>query len=164
MVLVDGHVHIYDCYDPAIELNGGRAVHVPLDPRDFSPDWQRIREAVTPRTRMIMINSPHNPAGSVLAAADLDRLAALVEGTRILILSDEVYEHIIFDGVRHESMARNDALAARSFIVGSFGKTYHTTGWKVGYTVAPAALTASSKSLTFSKNRWAFLIGNVLCS
>jgi methionine aminotransferase len=146
----------YDSYVPAIELAGGTPVVVSLTFPEYAIDWDALRQAVTPRTRMIMINSPHNPAGSVLAAADLDRLAALVEGTRILILSDEVYEHIIFDGVRHESMARNDALAARSFIVGSFGKTYHTTGWKVGYTVAPAALTAEFRKVhqfvTFATN------------
>jgi methionine aminotransferase len=146
----------YDSYVPAIELAGGTPVVVSLTFPEYAIDWDALRQAITPRTRMIMINSPHNPAGSVLAASDLDRLVSLVEGTRILILSDEVYEHIIFDGVRHEGMARNDALAARSFIVGSFGKTYHTTGWKVGYTVAPAALTAEFRKVhqfvTFSTN------------
>ena len=100
-----------------------------------------MRAAVTPRTRLIFLNSPHNPAGAVLTADDMTALSALVAGTRILILSDEVYEHIIFDGVQHQSMARYPELAARSFIIGSFGKTYHVTGWKVGYAVAPAALT-----------------------
>jgi methionine aminotransferase len=146
----------YDSYVPAIELAGGTPVVVSLTFPEYAIDWDALHQAITPRTRMIMINSPHNPAGSVLAASDLDRLVSLVEGTRILILSDEVYEHIIFDGVRHEGMARNDALAARSFVVGSFGKTYHTTGWKVGYTVAPAALTAEFRKVhqfvTFSTN------------
>jgi methionine aminotransferase len=146
----------YDSYVPAIELAGGTPVVVSLTFPQYAVDWDAMRRAVTPRTRMIMINSPHNPTGAVLGPADIDRLSALVDGSRILILSDEVYEHIIFDGLRHESMARHDALAARSFIVGSFGKTYHTTGWKVGYTVAPAALTAEFRKVhqfvTFATN------------
>jgi methionine aminotransferase len=131
----------YDSYVPAIELSGATPVFVALQFPDYSIDWDAVRRAVTPRTRMIVLNTPHNPAGAVLTSADILELTALVEHTAILILSDEVYEHIIFDGTCHESMARYDALAARSFVVGSFGKTYHTTGWKVGYTVAPAALT-----------------------
>ena len=146
----------YDSYVPAIELAGGTPVVVSLTFPKYAVDWDAMRRAVTPRTRMIMINSPHNPTGAVLGPADIDRLSALVDGSRILILSDEVYEHIIFDGVRHESMARHDALAARSFIVGSFGKTYHTTGWKVGYAVAPAALTTEFRKVhqfvTFATN------------
>ena len=146
----------YDSYVPAIELAGGTPVVVSLTFPQYAVDWDAMRRAVTPRTRMIMINSPHNPTGAVLGPADIDRLSALVDGSRILILSDEVYEHIIFDGLRHESMARYDALAARSFIVGSFGKTYHTTGWKVGYTVAPAALTTEFRKVhqfvTFATN------------
>ena len=146
----------YDSYVPAIELSGGTPVFVPLQFPDYSIDWDAVGRAVTPRTRMIMLNSPHNPAGSVLTPEDIEALVNLVDGTRILILSDEVYEHIIFDGLRHESCARHDALAARSFVVGSFGKTYHTTGWKVGYTVAPAALTAEFRKVhqfvTFSTN------------
>jgi methionine aminotransferase len=141
---------------PSIELSGATPVFVPLAFPSYAIDWDRVRAAVTPRTRMIMINTPHNPTGSVLTAADVTRLVALVEGTRILILSDEVYEHIIFDGVRHESCARHAALAERAFVVGSFGKTYHTTGWKVGYVVAPAALTAEFRKVhqfvTFSTN------------
>jgi methionine aminotransferase len=131
----------YDSYVPAIELSGATPVFVALQFPDYSIDWDAVRKAVTPRTRMIVLNTPHNPAGAVLTSADILELRALVEHTGILILSDEVYEHIIFDGARHESMTRYDALASRSFVVGSFGKTYHTTGWKVGYTVAPAALT-----------------------
>jgi methionine transaminase len=146
----------YDSYVPAIELSGGTPVVVSLTFPDYAVDWEAMRRAVTPRTRLIILNSPHNPAGAVLTRADCEQLAALVDGTRILILSDEVYEHIIFDGVRHESMARYDALAARSYVVGSFGKTYHTTGWKVGYTVAPAALTAEFRKVhqfvTFATN------------
>ena len=137
----------YDCYDPAIELNGGRAVHVPLDPRDFSPDWQRIRDAVTPKTRMIMVNTPHNPCGSVFSAADLDALAELAREHDLLVLSDEVYEHIVFDGAAHQSVLRHAELAARSFVVSSFGKTYHCTGWKVGYCIAPRALSAEFRKV-----------------
>jgi methionine aminotransferase len=146
----------YDSYVPSIELSGATPVFVPLAFPSYAIDWDRVRAAVTPRTRMIMINSPHNPAGSVLTPADVAALVSLVEGTRILILSDEVYEHIIFDGLRHESCARHEALAERAFVVGSFGKTYHTTGWKVGYVVAPAALTAEFRKVhqfvTFSTN------------
>ena len=130
----------YDSYVPAIELSGGVPVVVTLTYPDYAIDWPAVRAAVTPKTRLLIINSPHNPAGAVLGPADIRELTALVAGTGILIVSDEVYEHIIFDGVQHESMARHAELAARSFIIGSFGKTYHTTGWKVGYAVAPAAL------------------------
>jgi methionine aminotransferase len=137
----------YDSYVPALRLNGGIPVVVSLQPPDYAIDWTAVRRAVSPRTRLLMLNSPHNPTGSVLTEADLAELQATVDGTRILILSDEVYEHIIFDGLRHESMARYEALAARSFVVGSFGKTYHTTGWKVGYAVAPAALTAEFRKV-----------------
>ncbi|MEO7433644.1 MAG: pyridoxal phosphate-dependent aminotransferase [Dokdonella sp.] len=144
----------YDCYEPAIELNGGHAVHVALNPLDFSPDWQKIKDAITPKTRMIMINSPHNPCGSVLSVADLDTLAEMVRGTEIIVLSDEVYEHIVFDGAQHESVLRHRELADRSFVVSSFGKTYHCTGWKVGYCIAPRALSAEFRKvhqyLTFS--------------
>jgi methionine aminotransferase len=146
----------YDSYVPAIELNGGTPVFVGLRFPEYAIDWAAMRRAVTAHTRMILINSPHNPSGAVLGADDIRELAALVDGTDIVIVSDEVYEHIIFDGVQHESMARYDALAARSFVVGSFGKTYHTTGWKVGYAAAPAALTAEFRKVhqfvTFSTN------------
>jgi methionine aminotransferase len=146
----------YDSYVPAIELSGGVPVVVSLTFPEYAIDWNALQAAVNTRTRMIVINSPHNPAGAVLTEHDIRRLTTLVEGTGILILSDEVYEHIIFDGIRHESMARYPALAARSFIVGSFGKTYHTTGWKVGYTVAPAPLTSEFRKVhqfvTFATN------------
>ena len=146
----------YDSYVPAIELSGGTPVFVPLQLPDYSIDWDAVRRAITPRTRMIMLNSPHNPTGTVFTPEDIHSLVDLVDGTRILILSDEVYEHIIFDGLRHESCARHAALAARAFIIGSFGKTYHTTGWKVGYAVAPASLTAELRKVhqfvTFSTN------------
>jgi len=137
----------YDSYEPAIELSGGRAVHIPLTLPDFSVDWQRVRDAITPRTRMIMINSPHNPSGAVLEAADLDALAALLRDTEIFVLSDEVYEHIIFDGRAHQSVLRHAELAARSFVISSFGKTYHCTGWKVGYCIAPSALSAEFRKV-----------------
>ncbi|NZA28460.1 pyridoxal phosphate-dependent aminotransferase [Luteimonas sp. SJ-92] len=130
----------YDCYEPAIELAGARAVHVPLHPRTFAPDWDRVAAAITPATRMLMINSPHNPSGAMLSATDLDTLAGLLRDTGIWLLSDEVYEHIVFDGARHESVLRHPELRARAFVVSSFGKTYHCTGWKLGYCVAPPAL------------------------
>jgi methionine aminotransferase len=137
----------YDSYVPAIELAGGTAVVISLRYPDYAVPWQEVRAAITPRTRMVMLNSPHNPTATVLSANDMSQLVALVDGTGITILSDEVYEHIIFDGTRHESMARYDALRERSFIVGSFGKTYHVTGWKVGYVVAPAALTTEFRKV-----------------
>lgn len=132
----------YDCYEPAVTLAGGRPIRLPLLPPGYRIDWQRVADSITPRTRMIMINSPHNPTGSVLEADDLRVLAELAERHDLLICSDEVYEHLIFDGRRHESVLRYPALAARSFVVSSFGKTFHVTGWKTGYCVAPPALTA----------------------
>ncbi|HET9190056.1 MAG TPA: pyridoxal phosphate-dependent aminotransferase [Rudaea sp.] len=153
----------YDSYEPAIELAGGRAVHIPLQLPDFSVDWQRVKDAVTPRTRMILINSPHNPSGAVLEASDLETLAGIVRGTEIFVLSDEVYEHIIFDGIAHQSVLRHEELAARSFVISSFGKTYHCTGWKVGYCIAPPQLSAEFRKVhqyltfcTFSPAQWAF--------
>jgi len=137
----------YDSYEPAIELQGAKAVHIPLTVPSFGVDWQRVRDAVTPRTRMILINSPHNPSGAVLSAADLDQLAAIVRDTEIVVLSDEVYEHIVFDGALHQSVLRHAELAARSIVVSSFGKTYHCTGWKLGYAVAPAALSAEFRKV-----------------
>jgi methionine transaminase len=146
----------YDSYVPAIDVNGGKAVVISLRYPDYRVPWDEVRAAITPRTRMIMLNSPHNPTASILGADDMTALSRIVDGTEIAIVSDEVYEHIIFDGARHESMARYDTLRARSFIVGSFGKTYHVTGWKVGYVVAPAPLTAEFRKLhqfvTFSTN------------
>ena len=146
----------YDSYVPAIEVSGGVAVVVSLRYPDYSVPWDEVRAAIGPRTRMIILNSPHNPAAAIFNAADMAELVSIVDATGVLILSDEVYEHIIFDGARHESMARYETLRARSFIVGSFGKTYHVTGWKVGYVVAPAALTAEFRKVhqfvTFSTN------------
>ncbi|MCE5233345.1 MAG: pyridoxal phosphate-dependent aminotransferase [Mizugakiibacter sp.] len=153
----------YDCYEPAIELAGGRAVHVPLRLPDFGVDWQRVRDAVTPKTRMIMINTPHNPSGAVFTAADLDALAGIVRASGILVLSDEVYEHIVYDDVAHQSVLRHAELAERSFVISSFGKTYHCTGWKVGYCVAPKPMSAEFRKVhqyltfcTFSPAQWAF--------
>jgi len=137
----------YDCYEPAIDLAGGRAVHVALDPVDFSVDWQKVRDAISAKTRMLFINTPHNPSGAMLTAADMATLADIVRDTGIIILSDEVYEHIVFDGRVHESVLRYPELAARSFVVSSFGKTYHCTGWKIGYCIAPAALSAEFRKV-----------------
>ena len=137
----------YDCYEPAIELAGATAVHVPLDPRTFLPDWQRVREAITPRTRMLMINSPHNPSGAMHGEDDMRTVADLLRDTGIFLLSDEVYEHIVFDGRRHESALRYPELRERAFVVSSFGKTYHCTGWKVGYCIAPPALSAEFRKV-----------------
>jgi methionine aminotransferase len=137
----------YDSYVPAVEINGGTAVVVSLRYPDYAVPWDEVRAAITPRTKMIALNSPHNPTATILSAADMQQLASIVDGTGLIIMSDEVYEHIIFDGARHESMARYDTLRARSFIVGSFGKTYHVTGWKLGYVVAPAELTAEFRKV-----------------
>ncbi|MGH9308030.1 MAG: methionine aminotransferase [Vicinamibacterales bacterium] len=137
----------YDSYVPAITLNGGIPVIVSLQPPDYRIDWDAVRDAITPRTRLLMINTPHNPTGSIVTASDIEALSSIVASTGIFVLSDEVYEHIIFDGAQHESMARHPQLAARAFVVGSFGKTYHVTGWKVGYAVAPAALSAELRKV-----------------
>lgn len=139
----------YDSYVPAIELAGGTPVFVQMKigRRGYSVPWDRVSNAVTARTRMILINSPHNPTGSILREADINALNDIVKGTGILVLSDEVYEHMVYDGERHESVCRHADLAARSFVVSSFGKTYHVTGWKVGYVAAPAALTAEFRKV-----------------
>jgi len=131
---------VYDSYVPAIETVGGKAVYAPLDFPDYKPDWNQMRALISPRTRMIIINSPHNPTGSLLDADDLAVLAELTRDTDIVVLSDEVYEHIVFDGARHASVASIPELAARSIVVSSFGKTYHITGWKIGYVLAATAL------------------------
>ena len=152
----------YDCYVPAIELQNARAIRVPLTRPDFAIDWQRVADAIGARTRMLIVNSPHNPTGAVLSAADLDRLAELLRDTSIIVLSDEVYEHMVFDGQAHQSVARHDELAARSFVISSFGKTYHCTGWKIGYCVAPPTLTAELRKVhqyltfaSFAPAQWA---------
>ena len=146
----------YDSYVPAVLLNGGVPKVVSLTPGSYAIDWDAVRDSITSRTRLLMLNSPHNPAGSIIDPADIQALQALVRDTGIYVISDEVYEHIIFDGVPHQSLSRHADLAARSFVVGSFGKTFHTTGWKVGYAVAPAALTTEFRKVhqfvTFSTN------------
>ncbi|MFA7270087.1 MAG: pyridoxal phosphate-dependent aminotransferase [Sterolibacterium sp.] len=133
---------VYDSYVPGIELNGGKALHASLQTPAYLPDWDEVRGLVSPRTRMIIVNSPHNPSGAVWSADDLEKLAALVRGTDIIVVSDEVYEHIVFDGVRHRSLAAHAELRSRSFVVSSFGKTYHVTGWKIAYCLAPRELMA----------------------
>jgi len=132
----------YDCYAPAIALAGGVVVPVTmrLDADGYRVEWSDVQAAVTPRTRMVVINTPHNPTGTILRQADLDALVAIVQDTQILVLSDEVYEHMVFDGAPHASVARHPALAERAFVVSSFGKTFHVTGWKIGYVAAPVAL------------------------
>jgi methionine aminotransferase len=139
----------YDSYLPAVQLAGGVPVTVSMriDANGYSVPWDELAAAVTPRTRMIVINSPHNPTGSILRRSDLDALAGIVAGTDILILSDEVYEHMVYDGQPHESVSRHPVLAERAFVVSSFGKTYHVTGWKVGYVAAPAGLTAEFRKV-----------------
>ncbi|MDD5174973.1 MAG: pyridoxal phosphate-dependent aminotransferase [Sterolibacterium sp.] len=132
----------YDSYVPGILLNGGTPIAARLSFPGYRPNWGEVRRLITPRTRMIMINSPHNPTGSVWDEADLRQLEHLVRDTNIVVVSDEVYEHMVYDGMRHESLARYPALAERSFIVSSFGKTYHVTGWKIAYCLAPRELTA----------------------
>jgi methionine aminotransferase len=137
----------YDSYQPNIELAGGVVVRVPLHPGTFRPNFEAIAAALTPRTRAILVNSPHNPSATVWTAAEMQQLAALLAPTDVLLISDEVYEHMVFDGVPHVSAASIPALAARSFVVSSFGKTYHVTGWKVGYVVAPAPLMAEFRKV-----------------
>lgn len=130
----------YDCYEPAIELNGGKTIHIDLDFPSYTINWEKVKKVINHRTRMIIINTPHNPSGSILKKDDLLELEKITSGTDILVLSDEVYEHMVFDGNVHESVAKYPELASRSFIISSFGKTYHTTGWKIGYCIAPEAL------------------------
>jgi methionine transaminase len=131
----------YDSYAPAITLAGAKPVHIPLQPPSFAIDWQRVRDAITPSTRMLIINSPHNPATSILSADDVVQLADLLRDTSVLVLSDEVYEHIVFDGRRHESLCGHPELSERTVGVYSFGKSMHATGWRVGYTIASPVLT-----------------------
>jgi len=131
----------YDSYAPNIELAGGTVVRVPLTPGTFRPDFERIAAAITPRTRAIIVNTPHNPSATVWSAAEMQRLSDLLAPTDVLVISDEVYEHMVYDGQQHQSVARYPALAERAFVISSFGKTYHVTGWKVGYVAAPRAFT-----------------------
>lgn len=137
----------YDSYDPAVRLAGGIPVHIPLTRPDFGIDWQRLQSSINNQTRLIVINSPHNPSGSVLQQEDLDQLAHLIRDHNILVLSDEVYEHMVFDGGQHQSVLRHEELRSKSFAVFSFGKTYHATGWKLAYCVAPAELMAEFRKV-----------------
>lgn len=137
----------YDSYVPSIELAGGKPVFVSLEAPDYAIDFDKLASAITPRTRLILINTPHNPTGRVWHSEDMRRLEAIVRDTDVLILSDEVYEHMVYDGAPHESVARYPELARRSFVVSSFGKTFHVTGWKVGYVAAPAELTAEFRKV-----------------
>lgn len=146
----------YDCYQPAIELNGGTTVYLQLKAPTYSIDWNQVKKVITHRTRMIIINTPHNPTGSIMTADDMRMLEKITENTNIVIISDEVYEHIIFDNAQHQSVSRFPKLAERSFIISSFGKTFHTTGWKMGYCIAPKNLMAEFRKvhqfLVFSVN------------
>ena len=138
---------VYDSYVPAIETVGGTAVYAQLTFPDYVPDWDQVARLITPKTRMIIVNSPHNPTGSLFSTVDREKLAKLISGTNIVVLSDEVYEHILFDGEQHASLCAHPELAARSIVVSSFGKTYHITGWKIGYGVGPAALMAEFRKV-----------------
>ncbi|SEL26022.1 2-keto-4-methylthiobutyrate aminotransferase apoenzyme [Pseudomonas sp. NFIX51] len=137
----------YDSYEPSVELAGGRCVHVQLGLNDFAIDWQKLGEALSPRTRMIILNAPHNPSGALISHAELDQLAALIRDRDIYLVSDEVYEHLVFDGIPHASVLAHEELYQRAFVVSSFGKTYHVTGWKTGYVVAPPALSAELRKV-----------------
>ncbi len=137
----------YDSYGPSITLAGARVVPVPLTPGSFRPDFARIAAALSPRTRALIINTPHNPSGTVWTADEMQQLARLLQPTGVILISDEVYEHMVFDGARHESVARWPELAERSLVISSFGKTCHVTGWKVGYVAAPAALTTEFRKV-----------------
>ncbi len=137
----------YDSYIPAIELNGGRAVHAELKYPDYKIDWNELKKLINFRTKMILLNTPHNPTGTILSAQDISKLEKIVKNSDLIVCSDEVYEHIIFDKVEHQSIARYPNLAERTFIVSSFGKTYHATGWKTGYILAPANLTAELRKV-----------------
>ncbi len=146
----------YDSYIPAIELNGGRPIFYELKYPDFKVDWNEVKRLINFKTRMVIINTPHNPTGAVLEADDMLQLQKILDNTDVVVLSDEVYEHIIFDNVQHQSVARFPKLAERSIIVSSFGKTYHTTGWKMGYVLAPADITKEFRKvhqfIAFSAN------------
>lgn len=137
----------YDSYEPSVELAGGRCVHVQLSLQGFALDFERIKAALSPRTRMIILNTPHNPTGALISRAELDQLAELTRDRDIYLVSDEVYEHLVFDGVSHFSVLAHEELYQRAFVVSSFGKTYHVTGWKTGYVVAPPALTAELRKV-----------------
>ena len=132
----------YDSYAPGVQLSGGVPTYVTLRAPEYRIDWDEVRRAITPRTRVVLLNSPHNPTGTVLDHDDLRELGRVLQGTAAVVVADEVYEHIVFDGIRHESVARYPEIAERAVVISSFGKTYHATGWKVGYCAAPQALSA----------------------
>ncbi len=146
----------YDCYVPMIRLNGGVPVFCALDFPSYRIDWEAFARLISPRTRLILLNSPHNPTGAVLSTADLDRLAGIVRHTDIIVVNDEVYEHLVFDGLTHQSLSRHPELRERSVVINSFAKTYHTTGWKIGYCLAPRRLSEELRKihqyLVFSVN------------
>jgi methionine aminotransferase len=152
----------YDSYEPAVTLCQGLTRHIPLLAPDFAIDWQRLRDTISPKTRMVILNSPHNPTGSVVSEEDLAQLAELLRGTGVYLLADEVYEHMVFDGACHASVLGHAELRERAFVVSSFGKTCHATGWKVGYCIAPPALTAEFRKVhqfvtftTHTPTQWA---------
>jgi len=146
----------YDAYDPIVRLNGGIPVYVQLKFPDYNVDWNEVKNIVNPKTRLIILNYPHNPTGAVLSKEDILNLAEIIKDTNLFIISDEAYEHIIFDGLQHESVSKHPQLARRSFVICSFGKTYHTTGWKIGYCLAPAPMSKEFQRvhqfLTFASN------------
>ncbi|MBQ62604.1 MAG: methionine aminotransferase [Gammaproteobacteria bacterium] len=152
----------YDSYEPAVTMAGGQTIHVPMAAPNFHIDFDRLGEAINIRTRLIIVNSPHNPCGSIISAADLEKLASMTRQHDLYILSDEVYEHMVYDGAIHHSLLTNEELRNRSFVVSSFGKTYHATGWKVAYCAAPVALTAEFRKIhqfvtftTHTPTQWA---------
>jgi methionine aminotransferase len=146
----------YDSYPPAVTLSGGKPVYVTLRYPDYRIDWDEVRRAITPRTRVMVVNSPHNPTGMMWSSDDVRELARVLQDTDVVVIADEVYEHIVFDGAQHESFARYPEIADRAVVISSFAKTYHTTGWKVGYCAAPAALTSEIQAIhqwvTFAVN------------
>lgn len=151
----------YDSYEPAVTLAQGKTVHLALD-KDFNINWNAVEDAITTRTRMIVVNSPHNPTGSIITAADLVKLASVIRQHDIYVIADEVYEHMVFDDARHHSLLANEELRQRTFVISSFGKTYHATGWKVAYCIAPPALTAEFRKVhqfvtftTHTPTQWA---------
>jgi methionine aminotransferase len=153
----------YDAYVPMLQLQNARVLRVPLRLPDFSVDWQRVRDAVTAKTRLIIVNTPHNPSGAVFSPADWDALAVIIRDRNIVVISDEVYEHLVFDGGAHHSVLRHPELAERSYVLSSLGKTYHCTGWRAGYCIAPPALSAQFHKLhqftsysAFGPAQWAF--------
>lgn len=137
----------YDSYEPAITLNGGHPIYVPLNSEDFSVDWEKVKAAISPKTRAVMVNSPHNPSGYVWTQSDIDQLVELTKNQKLFLISDEVYEHIAFDGRKHISLGSVPALRDKTFVCGSLGKTFHVTGWKVGYCIAPRSLTEEFRKI-----------------